>query len=266
MENNVYLLATSLFAALVGAVLGLVLLGLRHGLGRTAPTGAASGSRLLIWAGASLLMWLGLTAALAAAGQLQDFEARPPLLMLLLPVPLVAAVLLARSAAVGRLLDALSPAGLIYLQSMRIVVELVLWLLFLAGVVPRQMTFEGLNWDVLTGLTAPVVAYFCFTRPRWPWQVALGWNIVGLALLVNIVAVAMLSTPMPFRQFMNEPANTVIAHFPMVWLPVFIVPVAYTLHVLSIRQLWRRAQAASRQTSAPVTSASSTLSASAKGA
>jgi hypothetical protein len=35
---------------------------------------------------------------------------------------------------------------------------------------------------------------------------------------------------------MNEPANTVIAYFPFVWLPGFVVPVAYTLHLLSIKK------------------------------
>lgn len=244
MKTTLYLLAAGLFVAVVALVLMVLLLGLRRAL-----RGAASGSpalrRALPLTAAALAFWLGLTAALAAAGAL-SFDTRPPRLLLLLPLPLLATVLLARSAAVGRLLDALPRAGLLYLQSMRVAVELVLWLLFLAGAVPRQMTFEGLNWDVLTGLSAPVVAYGCFTRRRWPWQVAAGWNVLGLALLLNIVTIALLSAPTPFRQFWNEPANVVIGRFPFVWLPLFIVPVAYTLHVLSLRQLWRRAAAIAR--------------------
>ncbi|GAB2961152.1 hypothetical protein GCM10027048_31500 [Hymenobacter coalescens] len=236
MKTNLYGLAAVLFAALVVCVLAFVLLGLRQALRRYAPH-----PRVLRLVTAGLLAWLLLTAVLAASGVLQDFDARPPRLFLLLAPPLGLAVWLARSAAVGRLLDAMPRAGLLYLQSMRVVVELVLWLLFLAGAVPRQMTFESLNWDVLTGLTAPVVAYFCFSRRRWPWRVALAWNFLGLALLLNIVTIAMLSAPLPFRVFLNEPANTVITRFPFVWLPTVIVPVAYILHVLSIRQLWRQA-------------------------
>lgn len=234
-----YQLAAGLFAALVAAVLIVILLGLRQALRRA---GRPPGRPLLLTA-AGLLLWLAFTGALSATGVL-DFATRPPRMLLLLPLPLLATVALARSAAVGRLLDALPPAGLLYLQSMRVVVELVLWLLYLAGAAPVQMTFEGLNWDVLTGLTAPLVAYLCFTRPRWPWQVAAGWNVVGLALLLNIVTIALLSAPLPIRQFWNEPANTVVSRFPFAWLPLFIVPVAYTLHVLSWRQLRRRAAAA----------------------
>ena len=66
----------------------------------------------------------------------------------------------------------------------------------------------------------------------------------GLLLLANIVVVAILSAPLPFRQFFNEPANTVIADFPWVWLPGVLVPVAYALHLLSWRQVERRASGA----------------------
>jgi len=49
-----------------------------------------------------------------------------------------------------------------------------------------------------------------------------------------------LSTPMPFRLFMNEPANTFVTHFPYVWLPGIHVWTALFLHVLLLRQLWRK--------------------------
>jgi hypothetical protein len=33
------------------------------------------------------------------------------------------------------------------------------------------------------------------------------WNIMGLLLLVNIIAIAVLSTPVPFRRFSEGPPN-----------------------------------------------------------
>ena len=39
------------------------------------------------------------------------------------------------------------------------------------------------------------------------------WNILGLGLLINIVAIAILSMPTPLRVFMNEPANTIVTEF-----------------------------------------------------
>ena len=73
-----------------------------------------------------------------------------------------------------------------------------------------------------------------YRGPRRPGVLA------GLALLLNIVGVAMLSVPGPLRVFMNEPANTIIAEWPFVWLPAFVVPVALWSHLLSLRQLVRR--------------------------
>ena len=45
--------------------------------------------------------------------------------------------------------------------------------------------------------------------------------------------------PTPVRQFMNEPANTIIATFPLIWLPGVLVPFALVGHVLGLRQLAR---------------------------
>ena len=99
------------------------------------------------------------------------------------------------------------------------------------------MTFAGGNYDILIGLSAPVVAYYCFNKKSWSPRVALLWNFAGLLLLANIVAIAILSTPYPFRHFMNEPANTIVFYFPFVWLPSVLVPFALLLHLLSIKRL-----------------------------
>ena len=120
-------------------------------------------------------------------------------------------------------------------------VEILLWALFATGLAPVQMSFEGWNYDVFSGLFALPVAALAFdgmtTRRR---GLALGYHIVGLLLLLNILVIAVLSMPTPIRQFHNEPANTIVAHFPVIWLPAVLVPFALMGHVLGIRQLLRR--------------------------
>ena len=115
--------------------------------------------------------------------------------------------------------------------------EFILWLLFRYRVIPVQMTFAGGNYDIIIGLTAPVVAYYCFNRRIWSPKAALVWNFIGLGMLLYIMVVSILSTPYSFRYFMNEPANTLPFHFPFVWLPGVVVPFAMLLHLLSIRRL-----------------------------
>jgi hypothetical protein len=101
------------------------------------------------------------------------------------------------------------------------------------------MTFEGRNFDIITGVTAVLLT----TRlssfmllDKLPKVAIIIWNMIGLALLLNIVAIALLSIPTQFRYFMNEPANIIVTQFPISLLPAFLVPLAYMLHILSLRK------------------------------
>ena len=76
------------------------------------------------------------------------------------------------------------------------------------------------------------------TGRRAAW-LAITWNIIGLALLLNIVTVAILSTPAPIRYFMNDPANRLPSMFPYVWLPTFLVQAALFGHLLVFRAVKR---------------------------
>lgn len=131
------------------------------------------------------------------------------------------------------LLGYLSLRSLTQLQVFRVFVEVLLWLLFVQSLLPKQMTFEGRNWDILSGLTAFLAARFLLTSKRW----MIAWNLLGLGLLINIVTIAILSMPTPIRVFNNEPANTIVTQFPFVFLPTFLVPLAYILHLMSLRKL-----------------------------
>ena len=98
------------------------------------------------------------------------------------------------------------------------------------------MTWHGWNFDVLTGLSAPLVAWLA-ARGRLGVRGIVVWNGAGLRLLANVVTIAILSTPTPLRVFANEPANTFVAAWPWVWLPTFLVPAALFGHLLAFRKL-----------------------------
>lgn len=230
-----------LFVALCAVVAAGLVIGVSAALRRAGAPSEKYGR----WVGltaAGVGAWLLFTAGLATAGVLRQWDALPPRLLLVLLPPVVLTVFLLRARRVGAVLAALQPALLIAPQVFRVGVELLLWQLYREGAIPEQMTFEGRNWDVLVGLTAPLVAG-ALARGWGGWALALGWNVAGLLILANIVVVAILSTPLPFRVFLNEPANTIIAEVPYVWLPALLVPVAYLLHLLSLRQWWRQVTA-----------------------
>jgi hypothetical protein len=43
-------------------------------------------------------------------------------------------------------------------------------------------------------------------------------------------------SPGPLQQIFTKPDATIVAHWPYVWLPAFLVPLAYAGHFLSIRK------------------------------
>ena len=71
--------------------------------------------------------------------------------------------------------------------------------MYTRGIMPMQMTYTGLNFDILTGITAIPVALLA-ARGGGGSLVA-AWNILGLALLINAVTVATRNSTLPvFRR------------------------------------------------------------------
>jgi hypothetical protein len=193
---------------------------------------------LLVWL--ALWAWLALLVLLADRRFFLDFQRLPPRILVAILPSLALLLFLSVTRVLDGTLARIPPAMLVYLQSFRIVVEFVLWQLVSAGVAPEIMSFHGRNFDIVVGLSAPVVAYGCFTRRIWPERVALWWNVAGILILLNTVVHAQLATPSPFRVFHTIPPNTFIAYPPYVLLPAFLVPLAWFLHAMSIRQLLMR--------------------------
>lgn len=181
----------------------------------------------------TFLGWAAFLLIVSGTGFFSDFSAFPPRIAIGLIPPLIVIVLFTRSSLAAEMLEHIPSKQLILLQTFRIAVELLLWGAFVIGELPVQMTFESRNHDILSGLAAPVVAYF-FINNR---AIVYLYNFVTLALLINIVTIAILSLPTPIRLFMNDPANVLVTKMPFVLLPGMLVPLAYGLSFLSLRKL-----------------------------
>jgi hypothetical protein len=186
-----------------------------------------------------ILPWMGLQALLGLKGFYSDTSAIPPRFPFAVLPTLVLIALLFMLPAGRRLLGSLDVKWLTLLHVVRIPVELVLYWLFLAGAVPELMTFEGRNFDIVSGITAPVVFYFGYVRPRIGRTGLLIWNFVCLFLLINIVTHAILSFPSPIQQLAFDQPNMGVLHFPFVWLPSVLVPLVLLSHLVTIRRLLR---------------------------
>ena len=199
----------------------------------------STGPRRALWFTLGSALWLSFAAALGLSGFLTHFEGMPPRLLLLIG-PTVALPFWLGCSRLGKALSAAPFSLLVGLQAFRLPLELIMHQAARDGTMPPQMTYTGGNFDILTGISALVVATLAARglAPRW---LLLAWNALGSLLLVAILVIAVLSLP-TFAVFGSEPArlNTWIAYFPFVWLPAGLVSAAVLGHVL----LWRRLAAA----------------------
>jgi len=185
-------------------------------------------------------VWLLIQAVLSYSGFYTVTDTVPPRFALLALPALLFIALLFVTATGNRFLKSLDIKMLTLLHIVRIPVEICLYWLFLHKSIPQLMTFEGRNFDILAGLTAPVVYYFGFVKPMFSKTILLLWNIICLGLVLNIVVHAVLSAPSTFQQFAFEQPNTAIFYFPFVWLPCCVVPLVLLAHFAAIRKLTER--------------------------
>lgn len=186
--------------------------------------------------------WLVIQGGIALTGFYTETQTLPPRFLLLVAPPLVFIVLLFTTARGKTFISRLDLKTLTLLHCIRIPVELVLLWLSVHKAVPELMTFEGRNFDIFSGITAPFVYYFGFVKNKLNRRILLAWNIVCLALLLHIVTTAVLAAPTPFQQLAFEQPNTGVFYFPFVFLPGFIVPVVLLSHLVAIRSFFTTRQ------------------------
>lgn len=190
----------------------------------------------------ALTIWLTIQAVLTLKNIYNsDTKSFPPKIILTGILPTILTIILLFVTSKGRqFIDSLPLKNLTYLNIVRIPVEIVLFWLFLNKAIPELMTFEGRNFDILAGISAPIIAYFGLTKTKLSRQTILIWNFICLGLLVNIVVNALFSAPSPIQKFAFSQPNTAILNFPFSWLPTFIVPIVLFGHLTSIRQLLKQ--------------------------
>lgn len=194
-------------------------------------------SRQLRWVVAIMVAWTALTAALAASGTLADFETGHPRIPILVLTQLVFVVWLAWFSRWSGDLAQIPQLYLVGLQCFRIPVELMLAELAARNLLAVEMTFHGRNFDILTGVTAVILAIWVRRDGEECMRhVLIVWNLMGLSFVTAVLAHGLLSVPYPFQLLHLSVPTFVIASFPVVWLPTVLVPVAYLLHFVSLKR------------------------------
>ncbi|MCU0416223.1 MAG: hypothetical protein MUE33_03465 [Cytophagaceae bacterium] len=183
-----------------------------------------------------LVVWLCLQSVVALSGFYTNTTSLPPRFLGMVVPPAVLFIVLFTSKKGKEFIDQIYLSSLILLHVIRIPVEIVLYGLSIENVIPELMTFDGRNWDIFSGITAPFI-YYGYRQSKISNSIVLIWNFVCLFLLLNIVLHAVLSAPSPFQQFAFDQPNIAIFYFPFNWLPACVVPIVLFAHLVAIRKL-----------------------------
>ena len=220
-------------AASTGAFLGIVA---ALCLGWVAAVARVRGRRTAVGFGLALAGWLAVTAgwsaALASSGSLALF--------LGFFLCSNGAGLVMASSPLGRDLAAGLPlAGLIGFQAFRLPLEVVLHQWAAEGAIPVEMTWDGRNLDVISGVVCGLAGGWLVWRPD---DRAVAWAATGIGavLLANVAWTAVNCSPVPFARFHPEPPLLLALAAPWSWIVPVCVASALAGHVLAVRSLLGR--------------------------
>jgi hypothetical protein len=186
--------------------------------------------KTLIRAVAGVIAWNAFFVAFSATGLLltQPFPSIPIFFALVL----TGAIALGLSRTGLQIASGISLSSLVLFQGFRFPLELVLHSWSKHGTIPETMTWTGQNFDILSGFVAIALAPFVIKFRSLAWAM----NFVGVALLLNVMRVAIFSSPLPFA-WAVEPPLALLAHFPYLLIAPTCIAGALAGHIILTRAL-----------------------------
>ncbi len=179
--------------------------------------------------------WLIVTTAISSL-----YKLSPTVLGVLVLVAFMGVWYVYKSRKLNQVIQKMPKGALVNIHFLRVFTELLLWFMFtdVGRWIPKQLTVEGYNFDIIIALSAPFIAYRCFKARSWPKSYAVVWNVVGILMILNMYVLIALTSESSVRIFVNETLSSrVFNNFPFVWMPTFTMPLFILLHLLSIKQI-----------------------------
>lgn len=232
----------SYFVLVSGAgIVATLLFGLRLALSR-AGWSADDQSRAARIAALVLIGWLGIALALGVSGVFRGASDQIPTIQYGILVPiLIGSILIVRSSSIARVIDAVPQQWLIGVQLYR-ALGIIFLILYGAGKMPGLFAWPAGIGDVLVGALALVVAIAYARGPEKNGDLAWVWNILGLTDLSVAVATGMVTAPSPIQLFAFDLPNELVGAFPLILIPIYLVPLSVLLHLASLTKLRRTTQ------------------------
>lgn len=226
----------SIYILFSAAVVLVVLLAYRVVLQKMAMPAKDRSKKFLVASG-FVLGWIAYLTIISLTGILRDLNL-PPKFPLFVFVPLVIGfIVFYRRSRNNDVIKQIPRTWPVYFQSFRIVVELILLYTFYANIIPESATFEGLNFDILMGISAPFVAYLV-VRKDGSRFVQYVWNVLGILMVLFVGFIVASSMYNPQIWGSEEPlVSLTFIEMPYLLLAGFLAPIAIFMHVVSLAQL-----------------------------
>lgn len=122
------------------------------------------------------------------------------------------------------------------------VLGVVFLVLYAMGQLPGAFALPAGLGDIAVGLAAPAVGLAYARSPREQAGRLRVWNFLGLLDLVVAVTTGFLTSPSRFQMLSLDKPNELVSAFPLVLIPVFLVPLSVLLHFASLWKLRRAAE------------------------
>lgn len=197
---------------------------------------SANHSKGFLWVASGWIAWQ----TIISLTGFYTLQTTPPRFILAAVPPIVFGIIYFSIKPAKVFLSKLNIRQLTLIHTLRIAVELVLFWLFVNHAAPKAMTYEGRNFDIFSGLTAPVIYYFGFVKKRLNKQIIIAWNLICLGLLLNAVTIGVSSAIQTPQMAGNVKTSIAIQYFPFILLPAFLVPIILFSHIATIRQLLQK--------------------------
>jgi hypothetical protein len=190
-----------------------------------------------------LIGWLAVAIALSAAGLYHVNGSAIPTIQygILLPI-LIGALMIWRSEAAKRILDAVPQSWIVGVQLYR-ALGVIFLILYAGGKLPSLFAWPAGLGDIAIGLLAPVVGLAYARAPREAAGLVRAWNVFGILDLIVAVTTGFLTAPSWLQSIEIQPSSELMTVLPMVLIPVYLVPLSIVLHLASLAKLSHDTQA-----------------------
>lgn len=234
MNTPAFLFPFMLYSSL--ATVAALIFGLNRAL--KAANWPARDRQRAVWSATALLSAFYLAALIPA--RLGFYSVSPiqiPTIQFGILIPVIVGILLyLRWPSFRRVIETIPQQWLVGLQFYRI--EGVIFLaLYAMHTLPAAFAIPAGTGDVLVGLFAPFMARSYIRKSPNANTRLRTWNLLGIADLVTAITTGFLTSPSPVQLLALDNPNHLISQYPLVMIPVFLVPLAILLHLASLQRL-----------------------------